>query len=328
MSRPPGPSYLGDLANLGRGLLMGGADIIPGVSGGTVALILGIYERLVTAISHFDLKLLGHLRHGRWAEAFAHIDLRFLVVLGGGILLGVASLASLMHHLLEHHREPTWAFFFGLILASSVLVFAMVELWSLLSAFALVAGALFAWWLVGLVNVTPMDGLGYIFVCGLVAICAMILPGISGALILLILGRYDVIVGALKGLLSGEFSAEALATLSVFGTGAVIGLLSFSKLLRWLLARHEPMTMAALCGIMLGSLRKVWPFKVDTTPGEPDFKRKIFENTRPESFADALLPLGLALAGIALVYILDRLTRVHRRVPPLEPADHEPRPEA
>ena len=123
-----------ELLNVGRGVLMGGADIIPGVSGGTVALILGIYERLVTAISHIDLKLLAHVRRRQWTDAALHIDLRFLVSLGMGVGVGIAGLASLMRYLLEHQPVPTWSMFLGLIFASSLLVGRMIERWNVVTA--------------------------------------------------------------------------------------------------------------------------------------------------------------------------------------------------
>lgn len=329
--------WSGDALQLARGLMMGGADIVPGVSGGTVALILGIYERLVTALSHFDLKLFELLASRRWRKAVAHVDLRFLVALGGGIVIGVGSLAKLMNYLLLHQPVPTWSLFFGLILASAILVARMIERWSAATALLLVAGAWFAWWLVGQ---TPADASGsyaYLFFTGAVAICAMILPGISGAYIMLIMGQYEHVTGKISqfvdglrlifaGNLSGaadHITADTLLTLILFALGCAVGLLSFSKLLRWLLARHEALTMAVLCGFMFGSLRKIWPFKKDLTPEIEDLKHKLFTNTFPKQFdGEVVLALLLAIGAIVFVLAVDWWVRGGRFVPPLKSQDH------
>ena len=293
-----------DILHVPRGFLMGIADVIPGVSGGTVALILGIYERLVTAISHVDLEFLTDLRRRRWRRAAAHLDAGFLVLLLSGILLGILSLANVMKHLLEHQRQHTHAVFFGLILASSLLVARLIRLWTPLAIAMLVAGAAFAYWLVGLLPAAPPAGLWYVFVCGMVAICAMILPGISGSFILLILGKYDDILGIIREMTRGQFTGEAVAVLAVFATGCAVGLIGFSKLLKSLLARHYNGTMAVLCGFMVGSLRKIWPFK-----GVESAETGL-NNLWPDlSQSGVWLSLLLICAAFALVIVLDRLSR-------------------
>ena len=303
-----------DLAHAARGFLMGGADIIPGVSGGTVALILGIYNRLVTAISHVDLTFLDHLRQRQFAAAARHIDLRFLVALGCGILLGVAGLANAMHYLLGDHtrRMLTIAVFFGLILASTILVGRMIKQWSPVTVLGLVAGAVVAYWLVGQQFLqSPPAGNGYVFLCGMIAICAMILPGISGAFILLVLGKYEDMIGILRKLLHGDIHATEAVTIAVFLSGCILGLLGFSKLLRWLLARFEVAMMAVLCGFMAGSLRKIWPFKVDRSPDITDFKLKHFENVWPEQFdSQTLLAIGIVVVAAGFVFLLDWMSRL------------------
>ena len=315
-----------DFLHVARGLLMGGADVIPGVSGGTVALILGIYNRLVTAISRFDMTLLKCVMRMQWSAAAQHVDLRFLIALGCGIALGVGGLASLMLHLLEHQRQPTFAVFFGLILASCVLVARMVKRWTPTSAAWLVAGAAIAYTLVGLPLLkNPPSGNGYVFLCGTIAICAMILPGISGAFILLILGKYGDMMGVPRDLLHGMLHFEVrfatIVTFVAFAMGCVIGLLSFSKVLRWLLARHESTTMAVLCGFMAGSLRKIWPFKIDLTPAL-DFRQKQFQNVVPDQLdGQVLLAIALAIIAAVFVFTLDWVTRRHEHVPSL--ADDE-----
>ena len=297
-----------DFAQVARGFLMGGADIIPGVSGGTVALIVGIYDRLVTAISHFDLTVLNHLKRREWIKAAEHVDLRFLIALGCGIVAGIGGLVTLMHYLLDHQREPTFGAFFGLILGSSMIVAGRLQKWSPANVVCLIVGSVGAFYIVGLPFLqSPPEGNAYIFFCGMVGICAMILPGISGAFILLILGRYAYITETLKGLLHGDITPESVTTVAVFCAGCGIGLVSFSKLLRWLLARYEAPTMALLCGFMLGSLRKIWPFKRDLTPDVEKFKLKQFENIMPEQFdGSVMLVIALAVVGFVLVLGLER----------------------
>jgi putative membrane protein len=301
-----------------RGLLMGAADIIPGVSGGTVALILGIYERLVTAISHFDRTLVGHVKGRRFSEAAEWIDLKFLAFLFGGIGTGFVSLARLMHHLLDHERQHTFAVFFGLIIASSVLVGMMVGRWKTRNVVLLIFGALFAFVLVGLplLETPPQNDL-YALLCGMIAICAMILPGISGSFILLLMGKYHDVTGIIKDIPSGTVSGEQWATLGFFGLGAAVGLISFSKFLRWLLKiAHDP-TMAVLCGFMIGSLRRIWPFQHDTTPEITRFSLKVFEPFWPDfSSGNVWLSLLLVVLAGSAVFALDWLSRR------IQPKDH------
>lgn len=310
-------SLAGDALNVGRGLLMGAADIIPGVSGGTVALIVGIYERLVTAISRFDLDLVGLVRRREWSAAARHVDLRFLVTLGLGIAIGIGALGTLMEHLLREQTQPTYAGFLGLILASCLLVGLMIERWSFVEVLLLAAGGAFAYWLVGLTAVEAPSGLGYVFVCGVIAICAMILPGISGAFILLILGLYADITGLIKDAVHFRFTGEGLVTIAVFAAGCALGLLGFSKLLRWLLARYGSPTMAVLCGFMAGSLRKIWPFKGPVAPGTAGAdeasghaKFDLRPNVWPESFGTAEWTcVGIAIVAFAMVLMLHALGR-------------------
>ncbi|MCA9015754.1 MAG: DUF368 domain-containing protein, partial [Planctomycetaceae bacterium] len=311
----------GDFIQLGRGLLMGGADIIPGVSGGTVALILGIYQRLITAISHCDGRLFRLLIHRQWSEAAQHLDLRFIIPLGVGILTGVVSLASLMHYLLDYHLQLTLSLFFGLILASSFLVAQMVSRWTVSNVIAFVASLVGVYLLVGEHAVKPPEGNLYVFLCGMIAICAMILPGISGALILILLGKYHDITGLLKTipkeLLKGNIDWNGLLTVFVFVSGCLLGLILFSKVLRWLLHSYHTLTMAVLCGLMVGSLRRIWPFKIDATPYTADqtpemvpFKHRIYENVWPTSF-DGLFwaSLAIIIGAAFLVWGLDRLSQ-------------------
>jgi putative membrane protein len=290
---------------------MGSADIIPGVSGGTIALILGIYARLVSAISRFDAQFVRLLVQRQWRTAAAHVDLRFLVALGVGILSGIVCLASLVLYLLTDQRSYTLAVFFGLILASSLIVARMVRprtSGQIVACLALaIVAALFAFWLVGLNQFGSYDSLGYYFLCGAVAICAMILPGISGAYILWLLGAYETVAGIIHNLAHFDVTTREVLTLAVFASGCAVGLVSFSKLLRWLLDRAHMATMAVLGGFMIGSLRLMWPFQVDLTPEVEKLKLKQFEPFMPGEWnAEVTKCLVLALVAMAAVLLLER----------------------
>lgn len=308
-----------DLSQVGRGMLMGGADVIPGVSGGTIALVLGIYERLVTAISHFDPLFLSLLAKRQIKEAADYIDLRFLIPLGTGILLGIVALGSVMHTLLEDYRQFTMAAFFGMIGASCYLVAKLVERWRAQEFVLLIAGTIFAVWLVNQPALeNPPDELWYVFMCGAIAICAMILPGISGSFILLILGKYHEITGIIKEVLKLKLSIASLTLVATFASGCLIGLILFSKVLNWLLAKQTARTMSTLCGFMIGSLCKIWPFQVDITPDIVEFKHKQFE-LQPFSemsfngeFAMTILIVFVAAVAILL---LDRFGKPATHLP-------------
>jgi putative membrane protein len=291
--------------------MMGAADIVPGVSGGTVALVLGIYNRLVSAISHFDQQALGMLAAKRWTAAAEYVDLRFILALGCGIATGIGSLSFLMKKLLDDHLQPTYAVFFGLILGSGVLVARGVARWNPASIAALVSGVSVAWFVVGLDALqTPPDTLWYLFFCGTIGICAMILPGLSGAFILLILGRYSHVTGLIRSILKGDWSVQAFLEVSVFCCGCLFGLLAFSRVLRWLLAHHATVTMATLCGLMLGSLRKLWPFKNELTPPGTEFKLKQFENIAPDfSCSSTITSIGLTVIAMVAVLSLEAISR-------------------
>jgi putative membrane protein len=317
--KQPSTSLRDDSGNFVRGILMGGADVIPGVSGGTVALIVGIYERLVTAISHFDVKLVTLVRQRQWGRVAGHVDLRFLVALALGIGTAIVALGGLMNELLagEATRPPTLAAFFGMIVASTLIVARRIDVKSLDQWFGVVvlvaSGAAFAWWITTLGERAVEPSLPYLFLCGMIGICAMILPGISGAYILLILGTYAHMTHILKALPKGQVDAANLAEVAVFAAGCAIGLLSFSKILRWLLAHQHWQTMAVLCGFMIGALRKIWPFQNDLTPNKTELKHKVYENMFPESFDGRVATvIVIAVVSMAAVFLLDWLGRSTR----------------
>jgi len=306
-TEPPAPC-LTDVRIAGCGVLMGAADIVPGVSGGTVALILGIYNRLVMSISRFDGQLMRHLRSRQWVAAAHYVDLRFLLALGLGIAAGIGGLSFLMHFLLEHQAQHTNGVFFGLILGSGMIVGRGIERWPVSHQAAFALGAAGSFLVVGMETFQqPPDSLWYLFLCGMLGICAMILPGISGAFILLILGKYHAVTGLLRSTLTGAWDGQTLLALTVFCTGCLTGLLVFSRFLRWLLSRYQTVTLATLCGLMLGSLRKIWPFKLDATPGQVELKHRQFSNVIPDHLdSSTVLTLSLLMTALVVVLLLER----------------------
>jgi putative membrane protein len=290
-----------DLSIAARGVLMGSADVVPGVSGGTIALIVGIYERLVSAIAAFDARLVSLVLARQWKEALDHVDFRFLAALGTGIAFAIVSLAKLITWLILNKPIPTWSFFFGLILASAVLVYRQIERWRAGEIAAALAGAAFAFWISGLLPAEAPHTPLALFLSGSVAICAMILPGISGSFILVLLGQYLFVLDAIH--------ERKLGTLIVFAAGCGTGLIAFTKLLKVLLRDWHAQTMAFLCGLMLGSLRKIWPFKIEA-PGQELLKAKhrIRTNFLPDAFDETVIwAIALTAAGVALVFLVDRL---------------------
>ncbi|MCC9606413.1 DUF368 domain-containing protein [Blastopirellula sp. JC732] len=316
---PPQASLRDAARHAGCGLVMGAADAIPGVSGGTVALVLGIYRRLVAAISHFDMTSLRMLLTRRWRELAQRIDLFFLLALGCGIAVGLGTFILLIHELIEPEspaRPYTYAVFFGAITASSWLVMKLIDAptkgsqaicWALgivgaAAAFAMTGPQVFP-------NVEQTPPLWFTFCCGMIAICAMILPGISGSYLLLILGMYRYLSGIPKALLKGEATGADLVQFVVFALGCAIGLITFSKFLRWLLHRFEPQTMALMCGFMIGALRALWPWR------EGD------AFVAPPSTGALLGCVALALIAAVAVCGADYLTGANNKI---DEAVHEP----
>lgn len=243
-----------------KGACMGAADVIPGVSGGTIAFITGIYDDLLGSINAIDATAVKLFFTGKFKEFWKHINGSFLVSLFCGILISVLTLAGIMQYLLEHHPIQTWAFFFGLIVASSIFILRGIEGWNLKAVLFLIFGIFLGVTICTLSPTTTPDALWFIFLSGAIAICAMILPGISGSFILLILGKYQYIMGAISGLTSGQAVGESIVVLGVFAVGAVCGILAFSRFLHWLLGRFHKETLITLAGFIIGSLVKVWPW--------------------------------------------------------------------
>ena len=243
-----------------KGACMGAADVIPGVSGGTIAFIMGIYDEFVGSIARIDSEAVGLLLKGKIRDFWKHINGNFLVSLVAGIGVSVIALAGLMQYLLSHHPIQTWAFFFGLIVASSIFILRGISGWKLREILFLIFGGILGVVVCTLSPTRTPDALWFIFLSGAIAICAMILPGISGSFILLILGKYEYIMGSISNLISGVDFGHNFLILCVFMVGAIVGILGFSKFLHWLLARWHKETLIVLAGFIIGSLVKVWPW--------------------------------------------------------------------
>jgi putative membrane protein len=240
-----------------KGVAMGAADAVPGVSGGTIAFISGIYEELITTIGNVNFSLISTLRKQGFMAFWKQLNGGFLLALLSGIILSFVSFMRLAKYLLEHHPILIWSFFFGLIIASIIYVGKQIKKWSLVAIIALIMGAAIAYFITTLASLGSNENSYFLFFAGAIAICAMILPGISGSFILVILGAYKTLSDAIHDL--------DIKKLLLFTAGAVVGLLSFSKLLKWLFKHHENTTLALLTGFIIGSLNKIWPWKETVT---------------------------------------------------------------
>lgn len=240
-----------------KGMAMGAADIVPGVSGGSIALIAGIYQQLLDSINAFNLDNLLLLKSFQIKELYARVNGNFLLSLVLGILTSIFALSQVITYLMEEHPIPLWSFFCGLILVSAFLILKNIQRWTLGVLVALALGTIFAWWVTNLPPTTTPDAHWFTFVSGAIAICAMILPGISGSFILLILGKYETILLAV--------SQKDFFTLGLFAFGCLVGILSFSRVVAFLLKRYYATTIGLLSGFMLGSVNELWPWKLVTS---------------------------------------------------------------
>ena len=290
---------------------MGAADIVPGVSGGTIAFITGIYEELITSIQSVSWRTLVTLKEQGFAAGWRSINGTFLLTLFSGILFSVFTLAKLISYLLVAYPEMLWSFFFGLVLASVWHVSQQVKIWRLISALPIIVGIAVAWSL-GNASLVEVEATTLnVFLAGCLAICAMILPGISGSFILLLLGMYSFILDAVKTL--------DIAVLAVFAGGCVVGLLSIANILAWAFKRFHDYTLLVLTGFMIGALNKVWPWKETisfrlNSHGEevPLLQNNILPG-QYEILTGHSSYLGLAIislvCGVAVVLLLERLGR-------------------
>ena len=253
-------NYLKYLFVTVKGICMGAADVIPGVSGGTIAFMTGIYEELVGSINAINGTAVKLFFTGRFRQFWKHINGNFLFSLVLGIMISILSLAKLMQYLLDYQPVQTWAFFFGLIVASSIFILRGIKSWKANDFVMLVFGIVLGVVVCTLAPTETPDGLWFIFCCGAIAICAMILPGISGSFILLVLGKYKYMMGVLADIVSGKGDWLDFVTVIVFILGALFGIIAFAKFLHWLLQHYHRQTLLVMAGFIIGSLVKVWPW--------------------------------------------------------------------
>jgi len=286
-----------------KGMAMGAADVVPGVSGGTIAFISGIYEELITSINNINLELFKVWREQGFSKAWQKLNGNFLLALFTGIFISLFSLATLVSWLLENQPILLWSFFFGLVTASIFFVGKEIKKWTIGTIIFLLLGASVAFFITTLPPSENSASLPYLFLSGALAVCAMILPGISGAFILVLLGSYKTILDSVH--------ERDFAIVITVATGAVFGLLSFARLLKWMFSHYKNITLAVLTGFILGSLNKIWPWKeiLETkTFGE---KEKIIAERSISPFAfegDSQLMYAIiaALVGFSLIFILER----------------------
>lgn len=290
-----------------KGMGMGAVELVPGVSAGTIALLTGIYEEFINALKSFS-SVFPVLKTDGIKGAWNHINGNFLVALCIGMAIGILSLLELIKYLLEFQSIPIWSFFFGLIIVSSIFVGKTVRKWKLPQIIAIIAGTTLVYWITGLAPSEASNSLIFVFLSGMLAICAMILPGISGSFILVLLGMYIYIIESLSDL--------NITVLATFGIGCILGLVSFTHLLSFLLKKYHDVTIAVLTGFMIGSLNKIWPWKNTlswTTDRHGDQIPLEQLNVLPGDLIDAdpqvLYAIGLMIAGFALILFLEQTAK-------------------
>ena len=284
-----------------KGMAMGAADVVPGVSGGTIAFISGIYEELLSTISNVNLSLLKTLKTSGIKAAWKQMNGSFLAALVLGIFVSIVSLAKVIKHLLESQPILIWSFFFGLVLASIIYIAKQITDWNFKAFLILITGALLAYFITTLNPLVSENSSSlFVFLAGAIAICAMILPGISGSFILVLLGAYKPVLEAINN--------RDFKTILVFMAGAVVGLLIFSRVLKWLFKNHKNLTLSVLTGFIIGSLNKIWPWKetltwrINSRGIEVPFNQ---QSISPFSFdEDPQLIMAIAFAVLGFVLIL------------------------
>jgi len=291
-----------------KGVAMGAADVVPGVSGGTIAFISGIYEELLETINSVNFNALKILKKEGLKSAWKSINGNFLFSLLLGIGISILSLAKLIKYLLENEAVLLWSFFFGLVLASVFFVGKQIKEWNILKIVMLLVGAGIAYYITTLPPMGAHDMPNwYMFLSGALAICAMILPGISGSFILLLLGAYKPVIQALDD--------RDFKTLFIVGCGAIVGLLTFSRVLKWLFDKYKNLTLAVLTGFIAGSLNKIWPWKEVLASEMINGKLKVLEEQSISPFnfdgdPQLIWACVLAIVGITVIYGLEKFSNV------------------
>jgi len=287
-----------------KGTAMGAADIIPGVSGGTIAFITGIYEELIDSINSFDLKLIKIFQLHGIKAVWEEINGNFLFFLFTGILISIFSLANIIVYLIDNHTIKIWSFFFGLVSASIWVVGTNIKKWNKKLLFIFMLSSIFAFFITQLSPVSNVEQSWFIFFSGFIGICAMILPGISGSFILLILGSYETIIEAIK---FRDFSI-----LLIFGLGAIVGLLSFAKLLKFLFKKFHDIIITIMTGFLFGSIHKLWPWKINygdpiyiNSEGKIDYLQRNISPFSYEGEPKLIFSLLFFLIGFFIIYFFE-----------------------
>jgi len=302
-----------------KGLAMGAADVVPGVSGGTIAFISGIYQELIDSINNINFSILKVFKKEGLKASWKKINGSFLLALFVGIIISILTFSKVITHLLETHPILVWSFFFGLIIASIVLIWNETSNWKIVDILVLIIGIALSYYITIARPVSSPDSFWYLFLSGFIAIIAMILPGISGAFILLLMGSYETIIGTINQFRDGllifdtQVLGQAILKLGVFAIGAIIGLKSFSKVLHWMFNKHKNTTLTLLIGFMIGSLNKVWPWKqvLETRiNSHGEVKPFIDKSILPQNFdgqPQIFAALMLAIIGFILIFGLEKL---------------------
>jgi putative membrane protein len=302
-----------------KGIAMGAADVVPGVSGGTIAFISGIYQELIDSINGINLSLLKTLKKEGLKATWKQANASFLFSLIIGIGISVLTFSKIITHLLTSEPIMVWSFFFGLIIASILLIWKQITKWEIVSIVALIVGVVLTYYITIARPVSSPDSYPYLFLSGFIAIIAMILPGISGAFILLLMGSYETVIGTINQFREGiiqmnmQLLSTAMMKLGVFAIGAIIGLKSFSKILHWMFERHKNTTLALLIGFMIGSLNKVWPWKevLETrTNSHGEIVPFLEKSILPQDFngdAQVLTSILLAFFGFLVIYGMEKI---------------------
>ena len=302
-----------------KGLAMGAADVVPGVSGGTIAFISGIYQELIDSINNVNLSVLKTLKNEGLKAAWKQVNGSFLLALLSGIGISILTFSKVITHLLETQPILVWSFFFGLIIASITLIWKEITSWKLVDILFLLIGIIVSYYITIARPVSSPDSYWYLFLSGFIAIIAMILPGISGAFILLLMGSYETVIGTINTFREGlttansEILTQALLKLGVFALGCIIGLKSFSKILHWMFEHHKNTTLTLLVGFMVGSLNKVWPWKqvLETRiNSHGEVVPYIDKSILPQNFeGDPKITMAIVLAilGFVLIFGMEKL---------------------
>jgi putative membrane protein len=304
-----------------KGMAMGAADVVPGVSGGTIAFISGIYQELIDSINKVNFSCIATWKNEGFKVAWKQINGSFLLALILGIAISILSLAKLITYLLKNEPIAVWSFFFGLVVASIVFIGKQISKYNATTIFALFLGTFISYFITIAEPTASPESYPYLFLSGFIAIIAMILPGVSGAFILLLMGSYETVMNTInqfrEGLLKVDFELlwTAISKILVFGLGAILGLKLFSKILNWMFQKHKTTTLALLTGFMIGSLNKVWPWKevlktrINSHGEEVAFLEKSILPTEFKGESLLLQAIILMILGFLTIFMLEKIAQ-------------------